>query len=330
MGLKGFIVKRGVYSLILIFFVATFNFLIFVMMPGDPLYQYVSGMERFDPHRYQALIEQFGLNKPMTERYLIYIRNMFTWDFGTTRETGTPIALEMQTRLTNTLLLMGTSAVISIVLGILLGVIAASRRGGILDTTLVTSSLVTYSVPIFWLGMLVIFVFAVHLHWFPTGGIYPRYWAGNWPSNPLYILGGRLYCMFLPTLTLVLFSLGGWLLLARAAVLETITEDYVVTARAKGVKERTVLLKHVLKNASLPLVTNVALTFGFLITGAIITETVFSYEGMGRWIWHAIWSPSPDLPVLQAIFFIVAVCVILANFLADLIYGVLDPRIKYG
>lgn len=332
MGLKEFIIRRAVYSVILIFVVATFNFLIFVMMPGDPLSQYISGMKRISTKRFISLVQTYGLDKSLSERYIIYLTNMLTWNWGLTSTTAVPVAQEMIYRLGNTLILMGIAAFISIIIGVLLGIIAAYKRGGFLDTSLVTTSLVTYSLPIFWLGWLVIYVFAYQLHWFPPGGLFPKSWAGNYPTNLLVIISGRLYHLTLPVLTLVLFSFGGWLLLARASMLEAITEDYVVTARAKGLKERTILLKHVLKNASLPLVTNVALTFGFLITGAILTETLFNYEGMGRWIWRAVFPGEgyPDLPILQAIFYVVALCVIIANFIADLIYGVLDPRIKYG
>lgn len=333
MGLKEYIAKRTIYSLVLIFFVATFNFLIFVMLPGDPLTQYVFSIKKTNPQRFQSLIQTFGLDKPLSERYFIYLINMFTWNWGISHGTQEPVAKEMMWRLGNTLVLMGLSAVISILIGTLLGILAAYKRGEILDTSLVTTSLVTYSLPIFWLGWLIIYLFAIQLKWFPMGGLFPKDWAGNQPEpfSPRFIFG-RLYHLVLPTLTLVLFSFGGWLLLARAAVLETITEDYVVTARAKGLKERSILLKHVLKNASLPIVTNVALTFGFLITGAIITETLFNYEGMGSWIWNAVYQIEghADIPVLQAIFFVVALCVIIANFVADLLYGVLDPRIKYG
>ena len=135
----------------------------------------------------------------------------------------------------------------------------------------------------------------------------------------------------MPTMTLVLFSVAGWILLTRAVVLETINDDYVLTARAKGLKERTILYKHVLKNASLPLITSIALSFASIISGAIITETLFSYRGMGLLTYKAIMSGGgPDLPLLNAIFYILALCVIIANFLADILYGIIDPRIKYG
>jgi peptide/nickel transport system permease protein len=142
------------------------------------------------------------------------------------------------------------------------------------------------------------------------------------------ILGGFASHLVLPITTLTLFSYGGWLLLTRATMLETITEDYVLTARAKGLKESTILYKHALRNASLPIVTSAALTFGFILSGAIITETVFSYPGLGGWIWNAI--NVRDYGVLMAVFYIISVCVIIANVLSDLLYGIIDPRIKYG
>jgi len=226
---------------------------------------------------------------------------------------------------------MGISTVISIILGMLIGVLVAYKRGGIFDTATVTGSLITYSVPIFFLGWVIIAIFSLGLHWFPSSLEQPVEWARSPPSNILEILAGRLRHLVLPTITLVLFSVGGWILLTRACVLETINEDYVLTARAKGLKERTVLYKHVLKNASLPLITNVALSFAFMISGAIITETLFSYRGMGLLTYSAIISGGgPDLPLLQAIFYILALAVIFANFIADLLYGVIDPRIRYS
>jgi peptide/nickel transport system permease protein len=139
---------------------------------------------------------------------------------------------------------------------------------------------------------------------------------------------GRLKHLFLPVVTLTLFQYGGYLLLTRATMLEALTEDYIVTARAKGVRERSILYKHALRNASLPLITNIAISFGFMLSGAIITEQVFTYQGLGWWLWDAI--NRADYPVLNAMFYIIALCVVAANFLSDLLYGVVDPRIRYG
>jgi len=333
MGLKEYIAKRVLYSVILIFAVLTVNFLIFAMMPGDPLRAYMARVEvHTNKAQYEMLRHQLGLDKALHERYVDYIVKMLTWNFGNGMiGGGQAVVDQIMQRLPNTLILMGLAAVFSIIAGVLVGVLVAHKRGGWFDTATVTGSLVTYSVPIFFIGWLMIFFFCVQLKWFPLGGIQPRAWFRNPPTNIIEFLAGRISCLVLPTFTLFLFSVGGWILLSRACVLETITEDYVVTARAKGLKERTVLYKHVLKNASLPLITSVAMTFGFLISGAIITETLFSYNGMGLLVWDALrGGPAPDLPVLQAIFYVIALCVIVANFVADLLYGVIDPRIKYG
>lgn len=330
MGLKAYIGKRIIYSIILVFAVLTVNFLIFSMLPGDPISQFVMSVQKkITPEDYAALRANLGLDKPLHERYLQYLQNMLTWNFGKAFGKGQgQVADLIMTRLPNTLILMGLEAVLSIIAGVLLGVIVAYKRDSLLDTSLVTASLIAYSVPIFFIGWLIIFTFAVQLQWFPTGGIVPRTWGREPPTNIFEVISGRLWCLTLPTLTLFLFSVGGWILLTRACVLETITEDYVITARAKGLPERTVLYKHVLKNAALPLITNVAMTFGFIFSGAIITETLFDYQGMGLLIWDAL-NP-PDLPLLQAIFYVIALCVIVANFIADLLYGVIDPRIRYG
>ena len=332
MGLKVYIARRIVYMAILIFLVASVNFILFNLMPGTTLEKYVlQAQGRMTEERLNQLKEIFGLNKPLHERYVLYIGNMFTWNFGFSYESRSSVQADITRVLPNTLLLMGVSEIGAMIVGILLGVIAAYKRGSKVDTALVTTSLATYSVPVFWIGWLILSFFAVQLGWFEVGKIEPASWAFDHPlarGAILEFIAGRLYMLFLPALTLFIFIFGGWILLTRATVLETITEDYVTTARAKGLPERTVLLKHVLKNASLPLITSAALTFGFLISGAIITETVFSYQGMGMLVWRAI--QTSDIPVMQAFFYVVALLVIIANFIADLLYGVIDPRIKYG
>jgi len=328
LGLKAYIARRTVYCFVVLFAVMSVNFVIFSMMPGDPMAQYTQSLElKLTKKEIQAIRQLYGLDIPPHERYLLYIKNMFTWNFGKTRETGIPIAEEMTGRLQNSLMLMSIAAALSISIGTLFGTFLAYKRGTIFDTAGVTGALVLGALPIFFIGILVLWFFAVELKLFPITAI-PRWPGGIPPVNPLEIIAARLFCLTLPVITLIIFSADGWTLLTRACVLQTITEDYVVTARAKGLKERKILLKHVLKPASLPLVTAMALTFAGLFSGAIITETVFSYEGMGRWIIHAI--ANTDLPILYVIFYISALLVILANFMVDLVYGLIDPRIKVG
>lgn len=329
MGLRSYVIKRVAYMFVLVWAVITVNFIIFSLLPGNPLEAYVGGMRGIiTPERMARLREAFGLDRPLHEQYFGTIVRLLTFNFGLSTHSTAPVSSEIMRRLPNTLILMGLSTVISIVVGTLFGVLTAYKRGGLFDTTMVTGSLLTYSVPIFFIGWLLIFFFSIELGWLPSGFLQPQEWAHRPPSNAFEFIAGRLRHLVLPTLELVLFSVGGWILLARACVLETITEDYVITARAKGLKERAILYKHVLKNASLPIITSVALSFAFMVSGAIITETLFSYDGMGLLTFRAL-NP-PDLPVLQGIFFILALCVILANFIADLLYGIVDPRVRYG
>ena len=330
MGLKAYMSKRIIYSFITIFALMSMNFVIFSLMPGDPMAQYLESVEiRLTEADVKHIRELFGLDVPIQERYLLYIKNMATWNLGKTRETGIPIVDEISLRLGNTLFLMGTAAFLSIAVGTLLGTYLAYKRGSAADTAGVTGALVLGSLPVFWIGLLILWFFAVNLKLFPVGGSLPKAWAGGFtPTNPLLYIQGRLWCIALPVITLFIFNVDGWSLLTRACVLQTITEDYVVTARAKGLKERKVLLKHVLKPASLPLVTAVALTMTGLFGGALITESVFSYEGMGRWILLGI--NNTDLPILYVFFYISGLLIVIANFLADLVYGFIDPRIKVG
>jgi len=341
MGLRAYIVKRVIFSLILVLFVITINFIIFELMPGNPVDNLASAA-RLRKDQIEEVLKLYGFDQAMHIRFLNYARNMLTWQFGYSFYRGS-IASEISIRLPNTLLLTGGSIILSMVIGIVLGVIAAHKRGGLFDSGSVFVSLTTYALPSFWMGMVALLIFCRTLHWFPGSGPYPYEWGitGNWPQpyvlsffgTLIYLpslteIGGRLWHVTLPIAVLTVFNYGGWLLLTRATMLETLTEDYIVTARAKGLKERTVLFKHALKNASLPLITSAALSFGFLLTGAIITEQVFSYPGLGHWIWEAI--AKQDYPAMQAIFFVIALCVIIANFTADILYGVVDPRITYG
>lgn len=341
MGLRTYLIKRIIYSLILVLFVLTLNFIIFTLMPGNPI-ETLAASGRLRPGQPEEILRLWDFDEPLHIRFPKYILNMLTWQFGYSFHTQTPVGYEMSGRLTNTLLLVGTSSILAVMIGVILGVIAAYKRGGIFDSVSVVVSLTTYSLPSFWMGMLALIIFSFNLHWFPSAGSVPAEWARQWPTPAfqgvllgieiaipsLTEIAGRIRHLFLPVVVLTLFSYGGYLLLTRATMLETLSEDYIVTARAKGLTERTVLFKHALKNASLPIITSVALTIGFLFTGAIITEQVFTYPGLGQWIWFAI--IYADYPVMQAIFFIIGLCVIISNFIADVVYGIIDPRVKYG
>jgi peptide/nickel transport system permease protein len=328
MGLRAFIFKRAIYSIVLVYFVITVNFIIFMLMPGDPVSMMASQMKLRDPEVIKTITESFGLDQPVHIRYAKYVVNMLTWQFGYSYSTRKPIVNEIGLRLQNTLVLVLPPEIIAVTVGILVGSVAAQKRGRLIDSGASLVSLITHSLPVFWIAMMLILLFAYNLKWFPSGHTIPDYWAYMPPQTIWEDLGTRLWHLVLPWTTLFILGYGSYLLLTRASVLEVISEDYVVTARAKGLEERTVLFKHTLKNALLPIITEVAIVFGFTLGGAIITEQVFVYPGLGWWIWRSI--EQFDYPALQAIFYVIALCVIIANLIADLLYGVIDPRVKYG
>ncbi len=342
MGLRAYILKRAINTVILVLFVIVINFLIFELIPGTSgaIANLVGTGKIQNPATVNKLLILDGFCKgfdtsghciptSVWDQFTAYFQNMLTFQFGVSYQPpNQPILNEMISsgRLVNTLLLLGVSTALSLVIGIFLGVYAAAKRGSIFDSGWVTASLVTFSLPTFFMGLLFILVFTQILHWFPPGQVVPSSWTISQPPLLDQIVP-RLQHLFLPVMTLTLFFYGGHLLLTRATMLESLSEDYIVTARAKGLSERAVLFKHALKNASLPIVTNAALSFGFILSGAIITETIFNWKGLGLWLFNSI--NAKDYPVMQAMFYIIALCVILANFIADVIYGILDPRIKY-
>jgi peptide/nickel transport system permease protein len=355
MGLKTFIIRRIIISVFLILGVLTVNFILFMLMPGDPVDLFIPP-RGISSEQYEKMVaafkETWGLNDPIHIQYLKYIVRMFTWNFGDAIRDRRPVVDHILVRLPWTIWLMATSTIAAIIIGVSLGVIAASKRGSIFDTTCVSTSLMLNSLPVFWIGLVLILIFAQILGWLPTGKTYPDEWAVNWPKPFSIVVDhsstgtlittlnlnlpetsrmilGYLQHLILPFSVLTLFQFGGYLLLTRATMLESLTEDYIITARAKGLPEKDVLFKHALKNASLPIITSVALSFGFMFSGAIITETIFSWYGMGRFIYE-VTAETQDYFCMQAVFYITSLTVIIANIIADLLYGVIDPRIKYG
>jgi peptide/nickel transport system permease protein len=331
LSLRSFLLKRALYTVVLIFFVIILNWIIFQAMPGlsGNFYSILGNRNKLSAANFNKQVEQFGLNDPIGIRFVKYVESMLTFQFGWSFMTNQPVAFEVISsgRLVNTLELLGVSTLLAIVIGIFLGILVARRRGSLSDNFWVTASLTTFSLPTFFIGIMLIFIFVYGLNWFPSFGVqntdylsppYPPWWV---------LLLDRLQHLFLPALTLTLFSYGSFLLLTRATMIETLGEDYILTARAKGLSERVVLMRHAFKNASLPLVTATALQIGTILSGAIITETIFNWAGLGRWLFDAV--IYKDFPVMQAMFYIIALCVIIANFASDVVYGIIDPRIKY-
>jgi peptide/nickel transport system permease protein len=320
---KGYIVRRTVYAIITLFLTITINFFIFRVMPGDPVSIMVS--ERIlKPSVVEEVRAMFGLNLPLWQQYILYIRNLLIGYFGYSFHWKEPVINVIMERMPNTILLMGVSTILSVIIGIVLGVLAAWKRGTKVDVTILTSSLMFYSLPVFWIGMMLLMLFGYYLGIFPIAGTMSR----PPPEGFFERILDLLHHMTLPTITLTLISYGEYTLLMRGTLLDVLTQDYIVTARAKGLSERRVLVKHAMRNALLPTVTAVAISLGFIVSGATLTETVFSWNGVGRLIYDAMMMR--DYPVLQGAFLIISISVILANYVADIVYGMLDPRIRYG
>lgn len=332
MTLRSFLAKRILYTIVLIFFVILLNWTIFEAMPGvaGNLYSVLGQNGRLGADQYNRQVQLYGLDKDYWTRFTDYMKAMLTFQFGFSYRDNTAVTTDIVSsgRLFNTLELIGASTIFAIIIGVLLGIVVSRKRGSFLDNFWVTSSLTTFSLPTFFMGILLIFFFAIILNLFPAGGVYPNGWdiPGAAP-NLLAQIPTRLQYLFLPALTLTLFSYGGFLLLTRATMMEVLSEDYILTAKAKGLSERAILLRHAFKNASLPVITSSALAFGGILSGAIITETIFNWNGLGRWLYEAVFFK--DFPVMQAMFYLIALSVIAANFVSDLLYGVVDPRIRY-
>jgi peptide/nickel transport system permease protein len=332
MALRRYLLKRAIISVILFFTVLVFNFFLFrlpVFILGiDPAYLYINPGMRPDVAEHLRIL--YGLPPAHATLYdwwihfLRYLGAMITGEFGTSFQSFRPVSMDILERLPNTLLLMGSSMILETLIGVVLGIVAASRHGGKLDTGVVSVSLSLYSVPVFWLGMILLLFFSFYIPIFPMGHSisFPV------PTNPILYILDLMWHLALPCATLTLAFFGGYVLLMRNTLVEVLTEDYMLTARAKGLDERTVLFKHGVRNAFLPVLTMIAMNFAFIIGGATLTETVFAWYGMGRLLFESL--IFQDWPVAQAIFWLLAAAVIIANVIADVLYGVLDPRIKYG
>lgn len=319
---KGTIVKKLFYALITILIVLVFNFILFRVLPGDPLAMMMRN-PRATPETIESIRQMYGLGEPWYIQFITYFKNMISGDFGTSFVFKAPVTEVVGSRIIPTLILVGIAELIAIVTGILIGILAAWKRGTKLDVGTLGFALITYSVPTFWLGMIMLVVFCVGLHLFPTSGMFT-------PGKSFPTAGAMLADLFrhmvLPVITMSLVLIGEYALTMRNTLIDVLSEDYITTARAKGFKERYVLTKHALPNAMLPMITIVAINIGFIVAGAIQIETIFSWPGLGRLMYEAL--SARDYPLLQGIFLLVTVCVVLANVLADITYSYIDPRVK--
>ena len=314
--MRRYIAGRLLQTVITLLIILTITFFLFEALPARP-YDLITQSPLIKPAQKEYLIHLYGFDKPMWERYFVFMKNMLTFQFGRSVSQGVPVNDLLNERIPRTMYLFGMSVIVSYVLGILIGAYIAWRRGGIADGTSVVSSLVFYNMPSFWIGLIFLFVFSYKLGWFPLTA---------WPQFANYNIIDLSWYTFLPLIVLVLLSLAGTVLLMRTSMLEVIGENYILTAVAKGLKERKVLFKHAARNATLPVATSFVISLAFAMGGAVVLEQVFSFPGVGLLYINSL--SQLDFPVAQATLYVIAVLVLLGNLIADIIYGFLDPRIR--
>lgn len=317
-----FLVGKLLGALATLAFVLAFNFFLFRIVKSDPVATLYRGRNLTDAQR-EALTRQFGLDGSQLEQFWRYIEQTVQLNLGRSYATNRPVTEEIWAAAPQTIALVGIAALLSTVIGLAMGVAAGWRRGTTQDRVLTSSSIVTWSTPDFWLGMLLLSLFAVQLGLFPTGGIVD-------PASDATGVGKLLdqaWHMALPCLTLTVAYLGEYALVMRSSILDVMREDYLTLARAKGLRDVQVRNRHAVRNALLPSTALIAINFGFVLSGAIAVETVFSWPGLGLLTFESL--RGPDLPLLQGLFLVFSASVILFNLIAGLLYPLLDPRVRH-
>jgi len=319
--MRSYVLSRLVWGALIVLCILVLNFLIIHMVPGDPL-QAMLGDFPVPPGYAEQIRTEFGLDKPLGTQLALYLLNLTHGNLGFSFANRMPVLDLVLARLGPTLLLMLPALFLAAVVGIVLGVTAAPRAGSVEDSALTAVSLFGYSVPIFWLGQVLVIVFAIQLGWLPAQGM-------NNSREELHGIDRALDVarhLVLPAFSVMIFYLAVVARVARASVAEALHHDYVLTAKAKGLSRRTVLWRHVLPNAMIPVVTVIGFNFGQSLTGAILVETVFAWPGLGNLFITSI--TNRDYPVLQGIFLLTSVAVVVVNIGTDLLYAALDPRVR--
>ncbi|MBR2816415.1 MAG: ABC transporter permease [Reyranella sp.] len=317
-----YLLQRLLYLVPLLLGAVTIVFVLVHMAPGNPV-DYIIGESGADKEMIARLTADMGLDRPLYIQLLRYLGQVATGNLGYSFVSNMPVLELILDRLPATLLLMASQLVFSISLGVGLGVLSARRPNSLLDNSITVFSLASFAVPVFWLGQLLILGFGYYLDWLPIQGMVDL--RAGYTGLDLVLDVARH--MVLPVLTLTLYNLALILRLTRGSMLEVVGQEYVKVARAKGLSENTVMIKHALRNALLPVVTVVGLEFRALIAGAVLTETVFAWPGLGRLTFDAI--HARDYPLLMGMFIFISVLVAVGNLVTDLLYALLDPRIRY-
>lgn len=315
-----YVTRRLIQTIPLLLGITFVVFMVMQAVPGGPLSAYENN-PKITPEDLVRLREKYGLDIPAPVRYFSWLWDLVRGDWGFSKITKLPVIEVILAKLGNTFTLMSISFVISLLIAFPLGVLAARKQRTWFDYLTATFSVAGISLPIFWTGLIAILVFSVGLGWLPTGGM------SSLELGDKFDLGDRIKHMILPVSVLAINSIGSYVRYIRASMIEVLSQDYIRTAQAKGLGGWSVFWVHAMKNASIPIVTIVALDLPALFTGALITETIFSWPGMGRLFWES--AGRFDYPVLMGIVTIAAALTIFFNLLADVLYGILDPRIRY-
>jgi peptide/nickel transport system permease protein len=302
-----YVIKRLLSTLPVLVGISLIIFILLRSLPGDPA-QVIAG-ELATQETVEAIRVQLGLDKPLYVQYAIFMSNLIRLDLGKSARTSQPVTSEIWSRLPNTVLLAIVSIVLACILGIPAGILSSVKHYSLTDYVVMVLALFGISMPVFWLGLMLIIVFSVKLHLLPAGGI------------------GTFSHIILPSFTLAIFSTAFIARMTRSSMMEVLGQDYIITARSKGLLEKIVILKHALRNAFIPIITVIGLQFGSLLGGAVLTETVFAWPGIGRLIVDSILAR--DYPVVQGVVLIFALLYILVNLIVDILYAYIDPRIHY-
>lgn len=314
-----YILRRILISLPIILAITVIVFLLANMMPGDAVMAMISSETPLESDLIKLRQGQLGLDLPLSEQYARWLGNLVQGNLGYSFQTGEPVGQMILTRIPATLELMGASLLISIFLGVILGTISALKQYSVLDYGMTLFGFTGISIPDFFLGMILIFIFALTLNWFPTSGMVTAGTDFSWSDN--------LRHLFLPALALALVRTSVFMRYTRASVLEVINDDYVRTARAKGMTEWVVTKRHILRNALIPVVTVIGVSLTVLFAGSIIIETIFQWPGIGLMFISAI--SLRDSPVIMGYVLVSAIVVLIANLLTDIAYSGVDPRVRY-
>lgn len=318
-----YVIRRLIQAVPLLIAISVIVFAIIEVAPGDPAQMYIDPEKGADPAYIEAVRHSLGLDQPVYVRYISWLVKTLQGDFGFSFRTRRPVALEIGDRLPNTLLLGGVALLMSMVIAVPIGIISALKRYTLIDYTLSTLALVGISVPVFWVALVLLQIFAIQLNWLPGVGMR----SVRVEYEGFAAILDVIRHMILPAIVLSLAQTASWSRYQRSALLEVLGQDYIRTARAKGVRERRVIGVHALRNALIPMVTLIGLSVPSIVTGAFITETIFGWPGMGRLGVESI--NGRDYPIIMAVTMLSALLIVFGNLLADIAYAWVDPRIRY-